>query len=73
MKKMNRSQSSFRQCKTLINEDESQNWMNKYASRHHPPLKQLANPNIISMNDLNKENNSLYQSISQRNFATKST
>jgi hypothetical protein len=42
---MNRSQSSYRQCKTLITEEETENWMNKYASRHQPPKHTT---NIIS-------------------------
>jgi len=34
MKKMNRSQSSYRQAKTLLTEDCEDGLMNKYASRH---------------------------------------
>lgn len=70
MKKMNRSQSSYRQCKTLLNEDDSDTWANKYANRHNNSRNNL---NIASsFIDANKENNSLYQSISERNFDTKS-
>lgn len=70
MKKMNRSQSSYRQCKTLINEEDAGDWLNKYASRQ----QSRNNLNLAhSYIDGNKENNSLYQSISERNFQTKST
>jgi uncharacterized protein YegL len=70
MKKMNRSQSSYRQCKTLLNEDDSDTWANKYANRHNNSRNNLNIAN--SFIDANKENNSLYQSISERNFDTKS-
>lgn len=59
MKKMNRSQSSYRNCKTLITE-EPDSWQNKYASRHGQPK-----PNDLTANSLlDKENNSLFQSVS---------
>jgi hypothetical protein len=61
MKKMNRSQSSYRQCKTLINEDDD-SWVGKFPPRQQVP-KQSANL-VNSFLDANKENNSLYQSIS---------
>lgn len=35
MKKMNRSQSSYRQCKTLITEDDHDNLVSKYASKNY--------------------------------------
>jgi hypothetical protein len=60
MKKMNRSQSSYRNCKTLITEEEPDNWQSKYASRHGLPK-----PNDLTSNSLlDKENNSLFQSVS---------
>ena len=52
MKKMNRSQSSYRQVKTLINEDDGENWMTKYASRHQPPKNPLKP--VHSIHDPNK-------------------
>lgn len=68
MKKMNRSQSSYRQCKTLITEEDHEN-LPKYASKHFP----TRHPNAASNSfiETNKENNSLFQSISERNFVTK--
>jgi hypothetical protein len=68
MKKMNRSQSSYRQCKTLIAEEDNDNIASKYVGKHFP----ARNPNTSnSFIETNKENNSLFQSISERNFATK--
>jgi hypothetical protein len=69
MKKMNRSQSSYRQCKTLIAEEEGDNLVSKYASKHFPARHPTNTSN--SFIETNKENNSLFQSISERNFATK--
>lgn len=67
MKKMNRSQSSYRQCKTLINEDDSDSWISKLHSRNNSrPQLNIANSYI----EANKENNSLFQSVSERNFPT---
>lgn len=67
MKKANRSQSSYRQCKTILNEDDSDSFLGKFASK---PLAR--NVGIgSSILDPNKENNSLFQSISERNFGTK--
>jgi hypothetical protein len=69
MKKMNRSQSSYRQCKTLITEDDNENLISKYASKNY----NSRNPNAASNSfiETNKENNSLFQSISERNFVMK--
>jgi len=65
MKKMNRSQSSYRQCKTLVAEEDAEH--SKY-SKHFP----TRNPNTSnSFIENNKENNSLFQSISERNFNIK--
>ena len=71
MKKMNRSQSSYRQCKTLINEDDSDSsWIGNLHSRQNSrPQLNIAHSYI----DPNKENNSLFQSVSERNFPTSST
>jgi hypothetical protein len=69
MKKMNRSQSSYRQCKTLITEEDSDNLVSKYANKHYPSRNPNAGSN--SFIETNKENNSLFQSISERNFGTK--
>ena len=60
MNKMNRSSSS-RRNKTLLN-DESSSWIGNYPL---PPRQtNLSNSYLES----NKENNSLFQSISERNF-----
>lgn len=68
MKKMNRSQSSYRQCKTLLSDEDSDSWAGRLP-RAGPTRQQ---PNLVnSFLDANKENNSLYQSISERNFASK--
>lgn len=69
MKKMNRSQSSYRQCKTLITEEDNDNLISKHASKNYASR----NPNVASNSfiDTNKENNSLFQSVSERNFHSK--
>ncbi len=69
MKKMNRSQSSYRQIKTLITEEDQDQMLGKYASKNYA----TRNPNLASNSfiETNKENNSLFQSISERNFMTK--
>jgi hypothetical protein len=62
MKKMNRSQSSYRPGKTLLTEACEDNFINKYASRNYPPKNQVN----VAFNDMdaNKENSSLFQSVS---------
>jgi hypothetical protein len=62
MKKMNRSQSSYRPPKTILNDD-SDSWLTRV------PTKQQSKQNMVnSFLEENKENNSLFQSISERNF-----
>jgi hypothetical protein len=69
MKKMNRSQSSYRNCKTLITEEDSENHATKYGSRPQPSKANLVNS---SMAEPNKENSYLFQSVSERQFNSKS-
>lgn len=66
---MNRSQSSYRQAKTLISEECEDSLMNKYASRNYLNKNQMLASKLM---DANKENNSMFQSISEKNFANKS-
>ena len=59
---MNRSQSSYRQQKSVINDD-GDSWVSRV------PTKQQSKTNMVnSFLEDNKENNSLFQSISERNF-----
>lgn len=70
MKKMNRSQSSYRNCKTLITEEDQQAHIPKYGGKNY--ATRLPNNVTNSFIEMNKENNSLFQSISERNFVSKS-
>lgn len=66
MKKTNRSQSSFRVCKTLQSEEDenvSQSIASKKAMK--PPLPKVGS----SLIDHNKENYSMFQSVSERCLA----
>jgi len=47
MKKMNRSQSSYRNCKTLITEEDSENPATKYGSRPQPSKANLVNSSLV--------------------------
>lgn len=69
MKKMDRSQSSYRNCKTLITEEDSENHATKYGSRQQPSKANLASSSIV---EPNKENSYLFQSVSERQFHSKS-
>lgn len=65
---MNRSQSSYRN-KTLLTEDDSDSFLNRYSKRHQPKTNHNASHSFVeaqNMIDPNKENNSLYQSVSER-------
>lgn len=60
---MNRSQSSYRHPKTFLPEDNDSSWLSRV------PSKQQSKQNMVnSFLEENKENNSLFQSISERNF-----
>lgn len=67
---MNRSQSSYRQCKTLITEEEGDTLLSKYASKQYFPARNPTNASN-SFIETNKENNSLFQSVSERCYVIK--